>query len=410
MADFLKALQEKVLIFDGAMGTSIHTFDLSLDDYAGCENCTDILPTTRPDVIAAIHESFFKVGCDVVETDSFGGSPVVLAEFDLADRAYELNFNAAKLAREVADAYSQSGQQRFVSGSIGPTTKLPSLGHIGFDVMKDAYYEQVRGLVDGGADVLQFETGQDLLQAKAAVVAMSEYFKKIGRRLPVITQVTLEAPPIGTMLVGTDISAALSTLLSFPVDVIGINCATGPKEMLDAVQYLCQNSPRAVSVLPNAGLPENVGGQTVYKLTPDELAESLDYFAREQGVNIVGGCCGTTPAHLERVVQKLGNLSPKKRMAQYQPSVASIYTSVGLDIDNPPLIVGERTNTNGSKKFKDLLQAEDVDGMVSMAREQEREGAHILDVCTAYVGRDEVADMSGFIKRLKCRAANSDDD
>lgn len=391
------------MIFDGAMGSSIHQYDLSLDDYEGCENCTDILPATRPDVIAEIHESFLKVGCDVIETDSFGGSPVVLAEFGLADRAYELNFKAAKLAREVADSYSNiggGGQKRYVSGSIGPTTKLPSLGHISFAAMKDGYYEQVRGLVDGGVDVLQFETGQDLLQAKAAVVAMVDYFKKIGRRLPVITQVTLEAPPIGTMLVGTDISAALATLLAFPVDVIGINCATGPREMLDAVHYLCQNSPRFVSVLPNAGLPENVNGQTVYKLTPDELANSLDYFARDQGVNIVGGCCGTTPAHLAAVVQKLGALPPKKRDAVYNPAVASIYTSVALDIDQPPLIVGERTNTNGSKKFKELLQKSDLDGMVSMAREQEREGAHILDVCTAYVGRDEVADMTAFVKRL----------
>ncbi|MBS2007681.1 MAG: methionine synthase [Cyanobacteria bacterium SZAS TMP-1] len=400
MVEFLKALAEKVLIFDGAMGSSIHTYDLSLDDYEGCENCTDILPATRPDVIAEIHESFLKVGCDVIETDSFGGSPVVLAEFGLAERAYELNFKAAKLAREVAETYSGAGQKRYVSGSIGPTTKLPSLGHITFADMKDAYYEQVRGLVDGGVDVLQFETGQDLLQAKAAVVAMLDYFKKIGRKLPIITQVTLEAPPIGTMLVGTDISAALATLLAFPVDVIGINCATGPREMLDAVHYLCQNSPRAVSVLPNAGLPENVNGQTVYKLTPDELATSLDYFAREQGVNIVGGCCGTTPAHLARVVEKLGNLAPKRREARYNPAVASIYTSVALDIDQPPLIVGERTNTNGSKKFKELLQKSDLDGMVSMAREQEREGAHILDVCTAYVGRDEVADMGAFVRRL----------
>ncbi len=361
------------------------------------------LPSTRPDVIAEIHESFLKVGCDTVETDSFGGSPVVLAEFGLAERAYELNSKAAKLAREVADSYSNfkgDGQKRYVSGSMGPTTKLPSLGHITFAAMKDAYYEQVRGLVDGGVDLLQFETGQDLLQAKAAVLAMLEYFKKIGRKLPIITSVTLEAPPIGTMLVGTDISAALATLLAFPVDVIGINCATGPREMLDSVHYLCQNSPRAVSVLPNAGLPENVDGQTVYRLTPDELATSLDYFAREQGVNIVGGCCGTTPAHLAQVVQKLGHLFPKKRDAQYNPAVASIYTSVALNIDQPPMIVGERTNTNGSKKFKELLQKSDLDGMVSMAREQEREGAHILDVCTAYVGRDEVADMKAFVKRL----------
>lgn len=397
--DFLAALKQRVLIFDGAMGTSVHTYDLTIDDYEGCENCPEILVSSRPDVISEIHASFFKVGCDVVETCTFGGSPIVLAEFGLADRTYELNKKAASLAREVAASFS-GDKQRYVSGSIGPTTKIPSLGHITFEQMRASYYEQVRGLVDGGVDVLQFETGQDLLQAKAAVIAMEDYFKELGRRVPIITQVTLEAPPLGTMLVGTDISAALTTLMAYPVDIIGINCATGPREMIDPVQYLCQNAPRAVSVLPNAGLPENINGETVYKLTPDQLADSLYDFATDQGVNIVGGCCGTTPSHLAAVVNKLGELVPKQRDANFTPGAASIYTSVAFDMDQPPLIVGERTNTNGSKKFKDLLQADQLDGMVAMAREQEKEGAHILDVCTAYVGRDEVADMSIFIKRL----------
>lgn len=397
--DFLQALREKVLIFDGAMGTSVHTYDLTLDDYEGCENCPEILVSSRPHVISEIHESFFKVGCDVVETCTFGGSSIVLAEFGLAGRTYELNKKAASLAKEVALAYSSS-KPRFVSGSIGPTTKIPSLGHISFEQMRASYFEQVRGLVDGGVDVLQFETGQDLLQAKAAIIAIEDYLRQLGRRVPIIAQVTLEAPPLGTMLVGTDISAALTTLMSYAVDVIGINCATGPREMIDPVQYLCETAPRAVSVLPNAGLPENVNGETVYKLTPDQLAQSLFDFVHDQGVNIVGGCCGTTPAHLAAVVNKIGAVEPKKRHAAFVPSAASIYTSVSFDLDQPPLIVGERTNTNGSKKFKDLLQAEQIDGMVAMAREQEREGAHILDVCTAYVGRDEVADMSRFIKRL----------
>ncbi len=397
--DFLQALREKVLIFDGAMGTSVHTYDLTLDDYENCENCPEILVASRPDVISEIHESFFRVGCDVVETCTFGGSSIVLAEFGLAERTYELNKKAASLAKDVARAYSAS-KPRFVSGSIGPTTKIPSLGHITFEQMRASYFEQVRGLVDGGVDVLQFETGQDLLQAKAAVIAIEDYLRQIGRRVPIIAQVTLEAPPLGTMLVGTDISAALTTLMSYQVDVIGINCATGPREMIDPVQYLCQNAPRAVSVLPNAGLPENVNGETVYKLTPEQLADSLYSFVHEQGVNIVGGCCGTTPAHLAAVVDKIGEVAPKQREAVFVPSAASIYTSVAFDLDQPPLIVGERTNTNGSKKFKDLLQAEQIDGMVAMAREQEREGAHILDVCTAYVGRDEVADMSKFIMRL----------
>lgn len=398
--DFLKRLNEKVLIFDGAMGTSIHKYDLTLDDYAGYENCPEILVESRPDVISEIHESFYKVGCDVVETDTFGGTPIVLAEFGLAERTYELNKKAAELAREVAKSYSTKDQPRFVSGSIGPTTKLPSLGHITFAEMKDAYYEQVRGLVDGGVDCLQFETGQDLLQAKAAVIAMLDYFKKIGRKIPIITQVTIEAPPLGTMLVGSDISCALTTLCAYPIDVIGINCATGPSEMLDPVHYLCTNTDKYVSVLPNAGLPENVNGETVYKLTPDDLAKALQHFVTHDGVNIIGGCCGTTPEHLKRVVEVIGNVVPKRREPVFTPSAASIYTSVPLTIDQPPLIVGERTNTNGSRKFKQLLQKEDWDGMVAMAREQEREGAHVLDVCTAYVGRDEVRDMNTLIKRL----------
>jgi 5-methyltetrahydrofolate--homocysteine methyltransferase len=398
--DFLDALKEKVLIFDGAMGTSVHKYDLSLDDYRGCENCPEILVDSRPDVLQEIHSSFFSVGCDVVETDSFGGSPVVLAEFGLADRAYELNFKAAKLAKEVAADFSQKGRRRFVSGSVGPTTKLPSLGHISFADMNQAYYQQIAGLIDGGVDVLQFETGQDLLQAKAAIIAMLDYCKKIGRKVPIIAQVTIEAPPLGTMLVGSDISAALTTLSAFPIDVIGMNCATGPQEMLDPVAYLCRSSKKYVSVLPNAGLPENINDQTVYKLTPDDLAKSLNHFARDLGVNIIGGCCGTTPEHLKRVVEVVGDIEPAKRDIQWTPAVASIYTSVPTQVDQPPIIVGERTNTNGSRKFKQLLQKEDWDSMVAMAREQEREGAHVLDLCTAYVGRDEIRDMDILVKRL----------
>lgn len=396
MSRFRKALPERVLIFDGAMGTSIHRYDLTLDDYRGYENCPEILVESRPDVISEIHESFFKVGCDVVETDTFGGSPLVLAEFGLAERAYELNKKAAELAREVASGYDGA----MVSGSVGPTTKLPSLGHVSFATMKDAYREQVRGLIDGGVDVLQFETGQDLLQAKAAIIAMLDCMAAAGRSVPIIAQVTIEAPPLGTMLVGSDISCALTTLVSFPIDVIGINCATGPSEMIDPIRYLCENSPLPVSVLPNAGLPENIDGETVYKLTPDDLATALKHFVESEGVNIIGGCCGTTPEHLARVVEVVGKTAPRRREPGLAPSVSSIYTSVPLSIDNPPLIVGERTNTNGSRKFKKLLQEEDFDGMVAMAREQEREGAHVLDVCTAYVGRDEVHDMTRLIERL----------
>lgn len=386
------------------MGTSIHKYTLTLDDYHGCENCPEILVESRPDVLKEIHSSFFAVGCDVVETCTFGGSPIVLAEFGLEKRAYELNKKAAELARSVAADYSTSGHQRFVSGSIGPTTKLPSLGHISLREMKDAYYQQVSGLVDGGVDVLQFETGQDLLQAKACIVAIEEYFKASRKRVPVIVQITIEAPPLGTMLTGTDVSAALTALSPFDIDIIGMNCATGPDEMMDPVHFLCENSNKYVSVLPNAGLPENVNGETVYKLTPDKLAESLKYFACELGVNIIGGCCGTTPDHLKRVVELVGHVAPKKRAVKSSSAVASLYTSLSLDTDIPPLFVGERTNTNGSKKFKELLEKEDWDHMVAMAREQEREGAHMLDVCTAYVGRDEIRDMGIFIKRLNTEA------
>lgn len=397
---FLTSLKERVLVFDGAMGTSIHNYNLSLDDYHGYENCPEILVESRPDVIREIHSMYFQAGCDAVETDTFGGSPVVLSEFGLEERAYELNLKAAKLAREVADSFSMAGQKRFVSGSIGPTTKLPSLGHISFQKMMDAYYVQVSGLVDGGVDVLQFETGQDLLQAKAAISAMESYFKKIGRRLPIICQVTIEAPPLSTMLVGSDISAALTVLSSFNIDVIGINCATGPTEMIDPVNYLCENSNLFVSVLPNAGLPENINGETVYKLTPDELAKSLEYFVKEVGVNIIGGCCGTTPEHLRKTCQLIGKQEPKKRKTEETPAVSSLYSMQATMIKPPPLIIGERTNTNGSKKFKQLLEAEDWDGMVSMARAQEKDGAHVIDVCSAYVGRDEVKDMTTLLKRL----------
>lgn len=398
--DFLSVLKDRVLIFDGAMGTSIHKYDLTLDDYHGYESCPEILVESRPDVIQEIHASYFAAGCDAVETDTFGGSPVVLAEFGLQDRAYELNRKAAELSKKVASDFAQDGRPRFVSGSIGPTTKLPSLGHITFKDMSEAYYQQVAGLVDGGADVLQFETGQDLLQAKAAIVAMEDYFKKIGRRVPIIIQITIEAPPLGTMLTGTDVSAAVTAMLPFDIDVLGMNCATGPQEMLDPVHFLCDNWNRAVSVLPNAGLPENVGGQTVYKLTPDELAASLNNFARKVGVNIIGGCCGTTPEHLKRVCEVVGQIEPKKRDPKPVSSVSSLYSSVPLTTDIPPLIVGERTNTNGSKKFKELLEREDWDGMVAMARDQEKEGAHVIDVCTAYVGRDENRDMTTLIRRL----------
>src|SRR6059058_2899504 len=279
MTNFLQTVRDRVVIYDGAMGTSIQTRNPSVDDFWGKEGCNELLVLSRPDIIKDIHASFLSVGCDVVETDTFGGARVVLAEYDLQDKVAEINIAAAKIAREVAQQFSTKDKPRFVAGSIGPSTKLPSLGHIKFDDMVAGYFEQARALIEGGVDVLLIETSQDLLQAKAAVVGVFEAMQKAGKRLPVTVQVTLEAT--GTMLLGTEIGAALTALEPFDVDVIGLNCATGPREMNDAVRYLSHNSTRQISVLPNAGLPQNEGGRAVYKLQPRELAEYHQRFIEE---------------------------------------------------------------------------------------------------------------------------------
>src|SRR5581483_3235588 len=296
MSDFLKAVQERVVIYDGAMGTNIHKRNPTLDDYWGKENCSEVLVLSRPDIIRDIHASFFAVGCDVVETNTFGGTRIVLNEFDLGDRTYEINLAAAKLAREIAQQFSTKDKPRFVAGSMGPTTKLPSLGHIGFEDMRAAYEEQALALIEGGVDALLIETAQDLLQAQIATIGVLDALKKSGKRLPVTVQVTLQES--GTMLLGTEIGAALTALEPFDVDIIGLNCATGPKEMNDAVRYLALNSTKQVSVLPNAGLPVNEGGHAVFRLTPQELADYHKHFVEDYGVRIVGGCCGTTHEHL----------------------------------------------------------------------------------------------------------------
>src|SRR5256886_1771092 len=311
MADFLQAVLERVVIYDGAMGTNIQFRNPSVDDFWGKEGCNELLVLSRPDIINDIHASFFTVGCDVVETNTFGATRVVLAEYDLQDKVAELNIAAAKIAKEVAQQFSTKDQPRFVAGSIGPTTKLPSLGHIRFDDMVAGYFEQASALIEGGVDVLLIETSQDLLQAKAAVVGVFEAMQKAGKRIPVTVQVTLEAT--GTMLLGTEIGAALTALEPFDVDIIGLNCATGPIEMNDAVRFLGANSSKHVSVLPNAGLPQNEGGRAVYKLKPEELATYHKHFVQDYGVRIVGGCCGTTPEHLQAVVNAVGGIEPAKR-------------------------------------------------------------------------------------------------
>jgi 5-methyltetrahydrofolate--homocysteine methyltransferase len=393
MKSFKQLLQEKIVVFDGAMGTNIQLQNLSADDFGGehFNGCNEYLVVTKPSAIEKVHADFLSVGVDVIETDSFGSASIVLAEYGLHARAHELNFKAAELAKNVAKQFSTHAHPRFVAGSIGPTTKLPSLGHISFTEMSKSYYEQVAGLVEGGVDLLIVETCQDVLQTKSALAAIFSYFSDKKIRVPVIASITIET--MGTMLMGTEIGAALTALEPFDVDIIGMNCATGPKEMSDNIRYLCSTSPFPVSCIPNAGMPENIGGHAHYHLTPEEFVQYLGHFVKDLGVSVVGGCCGTRPEHLKELVAAVGNLSPKKRSVDFIPSSSSLYISAPLHIDPPPVIVGERTNANGSKKFKDLLQAEDYDSMVNMAKEQTKEGAHVLDLCVAYVGRDEVRDM-----------------
>jgi 5-methyltetrahydrofolate--homocysteine methyltransferase len=400
VASFLDTLKERIVVFDGAMGTNLHAQDLTVDDYGGpqFEGCPEHLLISKPEAVANVHAGFLEVGCDVVETDSFGGASIVLAEYQIAHLAYDLNKKAAELAKRVASDFSTKEKPRWVAGSMGPTTKLPTLGHISFLDMKASYREQARGLLDGGADLLIVETCQDILQTKSALAAIFEEFESSKRRVPVIAQVTIEA--FGTMLMGTEIGAALTAIEPFPIDVIGMNCATGPQQMAENIKYLCQNSKFAVSVIPNAGIPENVGGHAVFKETPESLSKELGHFARDLGVNIVGGCCGTTPAHLKAVVDAVKDVAPVQRNVPRTAASSSIFIQQPYRQDTSFLIVGERVNASGSKKMRDLLNAEDWDGLVSLAREQEREGAHVLDVNVDFVGRDGEKDMHELASRL----------
>src|SRR5437588_34683 len=400
MSSFLDTLKERIVVFDGAMGTNLQVQNLTLDDFGGLrfEGCNENLLKTRPDAFENVHTSFLDVGFDLIETNSFNGTPVDFAEYDMADQAYDMNVRAATLAKRIASDYSTKEKARWVAGSMGPGRKLPTLGHIGFLDLKAAYAEQVRGLLDGGVDLLIVETCQDLSQTKAALSAIFENFKKNGRRVPVIAQVTIEV--FGTMLNGTEIGAALTALAPFPIDVIGMNCGTGPRHMTDSIRYLCENAPLPVSVLPNAGLPSVKEGKMHYDETPESFVAQITHFARDFGVNVVGGCCGTTPEHLKLVVEAMRNVAPKRRDAKLIPSASSIFMQQPYVQDTSFLIVGERVNASGSKKMRDLLNAEDWDGLVSLAREQEREGAHVLDVNVDFVGRDGEKDMHALASRL----------
>ena len=400
MKAFLDLLKEKIIVFDGAMGSSLQAMSLTIDDWGGpnFENCSENLLYTRPDAIEKVHSSFLEIGCDVIETNSFGGSEVVLAEFGIAEKTYDVNKKSAELAKRVAMDYSTPDKPRFVAGSIGPGTKLPTLGHITYLDLKKAYEEQIRGLHDGGSDLFIVETCQDLLQTKAALAAIFDLFEREKVKIPVIAQVTIET--FGTMLNGTEIGAALTALEPFPIDVIGMNCGTGPKQMADSFKYLCDNSPIPVSVLPNAGLPEVRDGKQHYDETPESFAAQVEHFAKDLGANIVGGCCGTSPEHIKLVIDRVANLSPKQRDAKLAPSASSIYFQQPYTQDASFLIVGERVNASGSKKMRDLLEVEDWDGLVNLAKSQEKEGAHILDVNVDFVGRDGVADMHQLASRL----------
>jgi 5-methyltetrahydrofolate--homocysteine methyltransferase len=395
MSRFLDLVNERVVVYDGATGTNLQELGLSADDFGGpdLEGCTDILSVTRPDVIADLHESFFRVGSDVVETNTFGAFAVPLGEYGIPERAHEICLASARIAREVAAGYGG-----FVAGSMGPGTKSPSLGQIGFVELRDAYEVMARGLLEGGVDLLITETHFDLLGAKAAVIGARRAMAALGRQVPLQLQVTMEQT--GTMLLGTEIGAALTALGALRPDVFGLNCATGPSEMHEHLRHLSANSPMPISCLPNMGLPSVVDGKMHYDLSPDEFVDYQTRFITELGVQVVGGCCGSTPEHLRRLAEVAKDLTPARRDPRPDEGAASMFSAVPFRQDASFLIIGERTNANGSKKFRETMLAGDWDSCVRIARDQEREGAHVLDVCVDYVGRDGTADMDALASRF----------
>jgi 5-methyltetrahydrofolate--homocysteine methyltransferase len=399
----LDVLCDRVLLCDGGMGSRVQALTLDIErDYWGRENCTDVLCLSRPDLVREIHRGYFEAGADMVETNSFGGSPVTLGEFDLGDRAFEINRVAGELAREAAESFAD-GRHRWVLGSLGPGTKLPSLGNIAYDALEAALTEQCRGLIAGGVDGILIETCQDTLQIKAAVNGAKIARAAAGTDTPIFVQVTVETT--GTLLVGPDIAAAATVVHALDVPLMGLNCATGPQEMAEHVRWLGTTWPGLLSVQPNAGLPELVDGQTHYPLGAAELASWLERFVAEDGVNLIGGCCGTSIEHiaaLDAMLKRRGEQrpAPVPRTAVWVPSVASLYQAVPLRQENAIFAIGERCNANGSKKWRELQEKHDWDGCVAQGREQLVEGSHALDVCTAFVGRDEMGEMSEVIRRF----------
>ncbi len=402
---YLQELQRRVLIYDGAMGTSIQGLGLTAADFGGAslEGCNDYLVITRPDAIEAIHASFLEAGCDVLETDTFRSNRLTLREYGLADRVLEINRAAAQVARRAAERYATPARPRFVAGSIGPSgylpsTSDPSLGNITFAELVDVFAEQARGLIEGGVDVLLIETSQDILEVRAQMVGIKRLFRELGASVPLQVQVTLDVN--GRMLLGTDIAAAATIIEAMGADVIGLNCSTGPEHMRQAVRWLCENSPLPVSVIPNAGIPQNDGGVAIYPLGPEALAEAHHEFVTQFGVSVVGGCCGTTPAHIAAVVERCHGLAPLPRSVPRVPRAASAMTVFDLKQIPAPTLVGERVNAQGSRAVKRCLLADDYEGVLDVAREQVEGGAHLLDVCVALTERQDEADQMRAVVKL----------
>ncbi|MET8322629.1 methionine synthase [Micromonospora sp. NPDC005189] len=387
----MDVLADRILIADGAMGTMLHAADLTLDDFDGLEGCNEILNVTRPDVVRGVHDAYLAAGADCVETNTFGANLANLAEYDIPQRIRELSEAGARIAREAADAASTPQRPRFVLGSIGPGTKLPTLGHADYATLRDAYQENAAGLIAGGADALIIETCQDLLQVKAAVVGSKRAMAELGQSVPIICQVSVETT--GTMLVGSEIGAALAAIEPLGVDLIGLNCSTGPAEMSEHLRYLSQHSRIPLSVMPNAGLPVLTADGAYFPLTPVELVDALERFITEYGVGLVGGCCGTTPEHIRVLSERLHGVTATAREPRHEASVSSVYHPVPFAQDASVLMVGERTNANGSKAFRDAMLAGDWRACVEIARSQARDGSHLLDLCVDYVGRDGTQDM-----------------
>ena len=393
-----QALATRTVIADGAMGTMLQEADPTMDDFQGHEGCNEILNVSRPDIVRSVHDQYLAAGVDAIETNTFGANWANLAEYGIEDRIYELAYAGAVIAREAADAVATPDNPRFVLGSLGPGTKLPSLGHTTYSFLKQAYYTASKGLLDGNCDALLIETTQDLLQAKAAVNGARQAIAEADFDVVLIAQVTVETT--GTMLLGSEIGAALNALEPLEIDLIGLNCATGPAEMSEHLRYLSKFAHCAISVMPNAGLPILGAKGAEYPLGPDELAQALETFVGDYGISLIGGCCGTTPAHLRAVVAKLGAKTIPLRTSSIDPGASSLYQYVPFRQDKTYLAIGERTNANGSRAFRDALVAEDWETCVEIARDQIRDGAHMLDLSVDYVGRDGAKDMTELATRF----------